>query len=155
MPVMHPAAASGFAREAQAYARGRHDYPAAIAAWLRDELGLSPAGTVLDLGAGTGKFTPYLAATGARVIAVEPVPAMAAELTLRFPATDARPGSTDALPLADASVDAVVCAQSFHWFATPVRLDRYTACFDRADHLGWYGTSATSPCRGLPRSRRS
>src|SRR5262249_50715229 len=26
------------------------------------------------------------------------------------------------LPLADASVDAVVCAQSFHWFATPAAL---------------------------------
>ena len=31
-------------------------------------------------------------------------------------------GTADAIPLPDESVDAVVCAQSFHWFATPQAL---------------------------------
>jgi SAM-dependent methyltransferase len=33
-----------------------------------------------------------------------------------------RAGAADAMPLDDASVDAVVCAQSFHWFATAASL---------------------------------
>ncbi len=51
-----------------------------IADWLQDRLGLQPGATVVDLGAGTGKFTPYLLGTGAKVIAVEPVAQMRAAL---------------------------------------------------------------------------
>jgi 16S rRNA A1518/A1519 N6-dimethyltransferase RsmA/KsgA/DIM1 with predicted DNA glycosylase/AP lyase activity len=35
---------------------------------------------VLDVGAGTGKFTRLLVATGARVLALEPVDAMRVQL---------------------------------------------------------------------------
>ena len=58
---------------ADAYVRGRPDYPPEVADWLRDDLALAPGRMVVDLGAGTGKFTPRLVATGATVIAVEPV----------------------------------------------------------------------------------
>jgi SAM-dependent methyltransferase len=34
------------------------------------------------------------------------------------PGVEAEQGTAEAIPLADASVDAVVCAQSFHWFAS-------------------------------------
>jgi SAM-dependent methyltransferase len=70
-----------------------------------------------SLGAGTGKFLPLLVATGAEVIAVEPIAAMRDQLAAAFPDVRALAGSAEAIPLADASLDAVVCAQSFHWFA--------------------------------------
>ena len=73
---------------------------------------------MVDLGAGTGKFIPRLAATGARIVAVEPVAAMRAALHGAYDAVDVRDGTADAIPVDDASVDAVVCAQAFHWFAT-------------------------------------
>lgn len=122
MPDVHPAAATGYARAARAYEGGRPDYPAALQDWLTGPLSLGPGRIVVDLGAGTGKFTARLAATGARVIAVEPVAAMRAELAARLPGVEAMEGRAQANPLPDASVDALTCAQAFHWFATPEAL---------------------------------
>ncbi len=116
-PPVHPTAAAGFEAAADAYVRGRPDYPPAVDGWLRDTLGLGPGARVVDLGAGTGKFTPRLVATGATVIAVEPVDAMRAKLAA-LPGVTALAGTAEALPLPDASVDVVVCAQAFHWFAS-------------------------------------
>ncbi|WP_438390954.1 class I SAM-dependent methyltransferase [Caballeronia sp. DA-9] len=119
---VHHTAAGGYANTADTYARGRPDYPAEVAGWLHDQLGLEAGKTVVDLGAGTGKFTPRLIETGAHVIAIEPVAGMLEKLIATLPQVDARMGSADAIPLPDASVDAVVCAQSFHWFATHAAL---------------------------------
>jgi SAM-dependent methyltransferase len=115
-------ARQGFQSGAEAYARGRPDYPPELAGWLTDSLGIRPGRRVLDLGAGTGKFTRSLAATGAEVVAVEPVDAMRARLSAVLPAVTAFSGSAEAIPLPDAALDAVVCATSFHWFATPAAL---------------------------------
>jgi SAM-dependent methyltransferase len=71
---------------------------------------------VLDLGAGTGKLTAALVAVGADVIAVEPGPAMLAELRRALPAVRVLPGSAEAVPLPDASVDAVLAGHALHWF---------------------------------------
>jgi ubiquinone/menaquinone biosynthesis C-methylase UbiE len=115
---VHPSAANGYTTAADKYVRGRPDYPPEIAIWLRETLGLQAGTTVVDLGAGTGKFTPRLVATGATVIAVEPVDEMRAKLSSALPKVEARAGTAESVPLPEASVDAVVCAQSFHWFAT-------------------------------------
>lgn len=115
---IHRAAAEGFSRGAESYKVGRPDYPPGVSAWLRARIGLRPGSTVVDLGAGTGKFTPYLVATGARVIAVEPVAAMLAKLSAALPGVEAAAGHASSIPFPDDSADAVVCAQAFHWFAT-------------------------------------
>ena len=109
MTGIHRAAATGFARSAEAYDRGRPGYPdAAIAA-----LGLRPGLLVLDLAAGTGKLTRRLLEAGTEVIAVEPV----AEMRAALPA-GARPfdGTAESIPQGDSSVDLVTVAQAFHWF---------------------------------------
>jgi ubiquinone/menaquinone biosynthesis C-methylase UbiE len=54
--------------------------------------------------------------TGARVIAVEPIPEMRAQLEAAVPDTEVLAGSAEKLPLPDQSVDAVVAASAFHWF---------------------------------------
>jgi SAM-dependent methyltransferase len=71
---------------------------------------------VLDLGAGTGKLTATLVALGVEVVAVEPDPAMLTELRRVLPAVRALPGSAEAMPLPDASVDAVLAGNALHWF---------------------------------------
>lgn len=69
-----------------------------------------------DLAAGTGKLTRLLAATGADVVAVEPVPGMREQLRRTTPDVEVLDGTAEAIPLADASLDAVTVAQAFHWF---------------------------------------
>jgi SAM-dependent methyltransferase len=109
-------AARGFVTAAATYGRGRPDYPDELRRWLAEDLGLAAGRVAVDLGAGTGKFTPLLTRTGATVIAVEPVDAMRAKLAEAQPEVRALAGTAQAMPLAAASADAVVCAQAFHWF---------------------------------------
>lgn len=114
---IHRAASDGFAAKADHYARGRPDYPVEIVTWLGERLGLGAGKTVLDVGAGTGKFTTYLVQTGAHVIAVEPVRQMRDKLKSALPGVETHPGTAEKIPLPDASIDALTCAQAFHWFA--------------------------------------
>jgi len=107
--VIHRAAATGFARSAAAYERGRPEYPSeALSA-----LGIAPGDVVLDLAAGTGKLTRPLLETGAEVIAVEPVAEMRAALPASVRALD---GTAERIPVDDYAVDLVTVAQAFHWF---------------------------------------
>ena len=117
-PSVHRAAAEGFSSGAETYVRGRPDYPPQALDWLRDTLGLGAGKRVVDLGAGTGKFTKVLLATGAHVTAVDPVMPMLDRLRRDVPGADAIAGDAEHIPLASGAVDAVLCAQSFHWFAT-------------------------------------
>jgi SAM-dependent methyltransferase len=108
---------SSFGAVAAAYAEHRPDYPADAVRWCVAPTGRGVAGLrVLDLGAGTGKLTAVLAQLGADVTAVEPDAAMLAELRRQVPSARALPGPAEAIPLADGSVDAVLCGQSMHWF---------------------------------------
>jgi hypothetical protein len=64
---VHSKALEGFTGSAQGYARGRPEYPDELSSWLRQSLGLGPGKIVVDLGAGTGKFTELLIRTDATV----------------------------------------------------------------------------------------
>ena len=103
---------TAFADVASAYERGRPGYPDEAVRWL---VGDEPA-DVVDLGAGTGKFTRTLVAHGHRVTAVEPLDEMRAELEAVLPGIRAVAGSAEAIPLPDACADVVTSAQAFHWF---------------------------------------
>lgn len=116
---VHPVAAQGFAASVAAYRRSRPSYPPEAVAWLVDGLGIKPGCTVVDVGAGTGKFTSLLAATGASIVAVEPLEAMRAVLVEELPAVTVLGGTAESLPLADASTEAITAAQAFHWFDLP------------------------------------
>ena len=107
---------SSFGTAAAAYAEHRPGYAEAAVRWA-----LEPAGTreplrVLDLAAGTGKLTATLVRLGAEVTAVEPDPAMLAELRRELPSVRPLPGSAEDIPLPGASVDAVLVGQAMHWF---------------------------------------
>ncbi|WP_431944146.1 class I SAM-dependent methyltransferase [Micromonospora marina] len=104
---------SSFGAAATAYAEHRPDYARAALRWALEP---APGARALDLGAGTGKLTATLAEVTDDVTAVEPDPAMLAELRRTLPDVRALPGSAEAIPLPDASVDAVVAGNAMHWF---------------------------------------
>lgn len=104
--------------DAERYDRLRPDHPDEAVAWLTG----SPAGPldVLDLAAGTGKVTRALARLGHRVVSVDPSDGMLAVLRQWLsdsPRAQVRAvaGTAEHVPLPDASVDAVVVGQAWHW----------------------------------------
>ena len=122
MVALDPLAERGFSARAHAYERGRPEWPEAAVDTVLGELGLDSASTVVDLGAGTGKLTRRLRPRVGRVIAVEPSAAMRDELLAAVPGVEARDGTAEAIPLPDASLEAVFVGDAFHWFATPAAI---------------------------------
>jgi SAM-dependent methyltransferase len=118
--VIHSAAEKGFGRGARDYEAGRPSYPVAAVDLIVAEFEIGPSTFVVDVGAGTGKFTRLLVPTGARLLAVEPVAEMRAVFSEAVPGVEIVEGTGESLPLGDGSVDVVTAAQSFHW-VDPVR----------------------------------
>jgi SAM-dependent methyltransferase len=103
--------ALSFGAVAESYDRLRPTPPPEALDWLVPE-GCEVA---VDVAAGTGLFTRALAQWVDTVIAVEPDPQMRAVLADRSPGIDVREGTGEAIPLADASADAVFVASAWHW----------------------------------------
>jgi SAM-dependent methyltransferase len=106
------ARAKSFGAVAAAYDAGRPTFPVEALTWI---LGPGRGLQVLDLGAGTGKLAAVAAALGHHVIAVDPSPEML-EVCRRQTGVDTMVGAAESIPLAHASVDAVIVGQAFHWF---------------------------------------
>jgi SAM-dependent methyltransferase len=103
--------ATSFGGVADSYDRVRPGPAVAALDWL------VPAGceVAVDLAAGTGLFTRALLGRAARVVAVEPDARMRAVLARRSPGLDVREGRGEAMPLPDASADAVFVSTAWHW----------------------------------------
>src|ERR1700722_3381606 len=105
--------ATSFGGVAESYDRVRPGPAPAALDWLVPD-GCEVA---VDLAAGTGLFTRELLDRVARVVAVEPDPRMRAVLAARSPELDVREGWGEAMPLPDASADAVFVSTAWHWLA--------------------------------------
>jgi SAM-dependent methyltransferase len=104
--------ASSFGAVADAYDTFRPHPPADLA----DSLGPVAGADVVDVAAGTGLLTRFLAGLGAAVTAVEPDIRMAGVLRARSPGVRVVAGTAEALPLPDASADLVTVSSAWHWF---------------------------------------
>jgi ubiquinone/menaquinone biosynthesis C-methylase UbiE len=105
------------------YARTRPGYPDEALDWIASRTGLRAGSDVLDLAAGTGKLTRSLVARGYRVAAVEPLPGMRSQLAHDLPEIVVLEGKAEQIPLRDASFEAVLVGQAFHWFEPHAALD--------------------------------
>ncbi|KAF4444353.1 2-heptaprenyl- -naphthoquinone [Fusarium austroafricanum] len=120
--VIHDIATRGF-DDAQSYDTHRPSYPPAAVTSLLGHLGLEGQSgrRIIDLAAGTGKFTELLAARPEEyeIIAVEPLDPMRNNLAgKKLPKVDVRPGTAaDMKHVDDGWADGCIVAQAFHWFA--------------------------------------
>lgn len=126
----------GFDRVAELYERARPGYPAAAVRHLVRVLGLRPGTTLVELGSGTGKLTRSLAPSGAAIVAVDPTPGMRAVFERVLPRILVLPGTAEAIPVPDGLADAVVAAQSFHWFRGPIALREIARVLRPGGRLG-------------------
>jgi SAM-dependent methyltransferase len=122
---------------ADSYDRVRPGPAAAAIDWL------VPAGcdVAVDLAAGTGLFTRALLGHAARVVAVEPDPRMREVLASRSPELDVREGWGEAMPLPDASVDAVFVSTAWHWLDRPRAVPEIARVLRPGGRLGVIWTS--------------
>ncbi len=132
-----------FGSFAQDYDRWRPGYPPGAIDWL------VPPGAqrIADVGAGTGKLTGALLGRGLQVVAVEPDADMLAVLEARHPAAEAKLAPAEDLPLDDASVDAVLVGQAWHWF------DHENALAEARRVIkpgGWLGLIGNAPAPRTP-----
>jgi ubiquinone/menaquinone biosynthesis C-methylase UbiE len=77
---------------------------------LREILDVLPEGEALDAACGTGRHAEYMAAHGHRVVGVDTSPDMLAHARTRVPAATFLQGDLHRLPLADNTMDTIVCS---------------------------------------------
>ncbi|MBO0855884.1 MAG: class I SAM-dependent methyltransferase [Nocardia sp.] len=129
--------ATSFGSVAEDYDRFRPGPPARSMDWL-----IPPGCAVaMDLAAGTGLFTRALAERVPEVIAVEPDARMRAVLAERSPRVRALEGTAEAIPLAEASLDAAFVSAAWHWFDPPIALAELGRVLRDGGRLGVVWTS--------------
>lgn len=133
---LHDLAVKGFGEAGERYERDRPDYPPEGVALLVGRLGIGPGTTVADVGAGTGKLTRALTATGASVIAVEPLAGMRDRIAMTAPRAVPFAGTAEAMALRDGSIDAITVAQAFQWFDGPRALVEFHRVLRAGGGLG-------------------
>jgi SAM-dependent methyltransferase len=126
--------AQGFDPGAPVYETSRPSYPADAVACMVEQLAIGPSSLVVDLAAGTGKFTRLLPG---RVIAVEPIEGMRRQFAVAVPGVPVVAAVAEAFPVADQSVNAVTVAQAFHWFDTDRALAEIWRVLRPDGRLGW------------------
>lgn len=108
-----------FSERVDTYVKYRPSYPIEAVDCLYNTVGISQKSIIADIGAGTGIMSELLLARGSKVIAVEPNVDMRQMAEKRLSNNlnfRIQPCPAEETGLDDQSVDAVICAQSFHWF---------------------------------------
>jgi SAM-dependent methyltransferase len=126
-----------FSQRVDNYQRFRPGYPDAVVELLARRIRLTPDWRIADVGSGTGISSEVFLRHGNIVFGVEPNRQMreAAERQLasyeRFHSVE---GAAEATTLPDNSVDCVVAAQAFHWFAVEAAREEFRRILKPA---GW------------------
>jgi SAM-dependent methyltransferase len=126
-----------FSNRVADYVRCRPSYPPGVLDAIERTGGPLERSAVADIGSGTGISSELLLERGATVYAVEPNAEMRAAAEMKLsgnPRFHSVAAPAEATPLADASVDGILAAQSFHWF----RFEEARREFQRIlKPLGW------------------
>ena len=139
-----------FSNRVENYRRSRPGYPQAVIDLIRETACLEPGAKVADIGSGTGILTRLLLDAGWNVYAAEPNAPMreAAEADLGgSPFFHSIAARAEATTLSATSMNAIACAQAFHWFER----DPARAEFHRIlKPGGWVFLIWNERCQGTP-----
>lgn len=107
---------------AEAYDRFMGRYSVLLTGQMADLAGVAPGQRVIDVGCGPGALTGELVRrVGAtNVVAVDPSAPFVEAAAARHPGVDVRQASAEALPFADATLDAALAQLVVHFMADPV-----------------------------------
>jgi SAM-dependent methyltransferase len=142
-----------FSGLADNYAKYRPNYPAAAVDFILAHCGLDPGSLLVDMGCGTGISSRLFAERGLKVIGIDPNDEMrrraeqsnspTGRLSLQY-----RNGTAEATGLPDASADAVLAAQAFHWFKPEPTLREFQRILRPGGWvvLMWNERDETDPC---------
>lgn len=114
-----------FGAAAADYAAARPGYPSDAVRWVLDGAA-GQVRDVADVGAGTGALTRTLTTLAERVTAYEPDAGMLEQLHAALPGVTTAVARAEALPAPDASFDALLAAQAWHWFDHAVAAAEFT-----------------------------
>lgn len=130
---------SSFNANHSLYDRVRPEFDKAFVSKFIDSVGISKESKVLELAAGTGKFTKQLLSNGVsrdQLIIVEPSEGMLQSFESNIPGLETHLGSSYEIPLKDSSVDCVIVAQGFHWFSDSQSLEEISRVLKPNGKLG-------------------
>jgi SAM-dependent methyltransferase len=118
----------------------------ALLRWLLEGGG---AGTLLEIGCGTGPFAAWLAGQGHRVVGLDRSPAMLVEVRRRHPGLPVVLGDAHALPVRDGAVDMALFVTTLEFLERPGTALQEAVRVSRRGVAVWPSTSgASGPCRG-------
>ena len=104
-------AVQSYGDKVEAYLAGRPEYPAEM---LRE---LPQVALAIDVGAGTGLSTAFIAPKAQKVLAVEPIARMARRIPRdRLTNVGVVVARAEAIPAADGAAGLIFCGTAFHWF---------------------------------------
>lgn len=143
--MTHTEAKIGYAQPKQSYEQGRPSYPKGAVTTLLHKINVTENSKVLEVGAGSGKFTKLLVSDFPNLTASEPVQGMIDQFSINLPKTPIYKASAESLPFPDQIFDSVVCAQAFHWFDSKEALIEFSRVLKKRGTLGFiWNTKDTS-----------
>ncbi|KAA6415365.1 MAG: S-adenosyl-L-methionine-dependent methyltransferase [Lasallia pustulata] len=158
-PTIASAAQDGFTN-ASSYDQHRPSYPPEVVVELLKQLQVDgvTAARIADLAAGTGKFTQLLAAREEdyEILAIEPQADMRRELAKKdLKGVTVLEGDAVNMPVESQSIDAVITAQAFHWFANDEALQEIHRVLQPAGVFAmvWNIEDYNSPKSWTPRTK--
>jgi SAM-dependent methyltransferase len=107
---------TSFTQNHELYDEVRFGYIPEAVETLLTHLEISSGAKVVEIGAGTGKFTTIIDGAGYDIVAVEPSAGMIESFKKKLPHIPTIEGSVYDIPLENGYADAVIVAQAFHWF---------------------------------------
>ena len=106
------------------YDANRPGYPGPLYDFLIAECNMDAHSVIVDVGAGTGKGSDPLLDRGLKITPID----AGEKMLTRAPRHERRMpivAGAEEMPLRGATVDLIICAQSFHWFATTKTLSEF------------------------------